>query len=366
MHRTCPGSLRRVAPKNIGTGTFGPRYSRLLHLSSTFSFFRNVATPNEIRHSRLPHDCSSSPPLRLALSTFRTASSIIIFNFYVFGTSFLIILAEMLSKLLVNFYNLWHGKLHLRGAGLLLRFFLPYCPGLYSFRLKLAEGHYLPIDFRDVSAIYWLHHLLREPFEEEGLLASVVSQAKDGDIIWDIGANCGLFSYRLAKESKAKEIYFFEPNPQMYSLASIACSPFEKVRGLDYALSDHSGPASLTIPQGASTTGTMEVDRTERIGNSISIKCITGDELLGSGTLNPPRIIKIDTEGHEISVIRGLQETISTHKPIIFFEHISVTDEEIKGIIPEDYDIYSVDDVDGALELGFNRAKGHNSALIPK
>lgn len=271
----------------------------------------------------------------------------------------------MLATLFVNFYKFWHGKLHLRGAGLLLRFSLPFCPGLRSFTLRLAEGHYVTVDFRDVSAIYWLNELLGERFEELGLLTSLNHLIRDNDIVWDIGANCGLFSYRLATSSKAKYIFFFEPNPAMYHLASAACAPFENTHGFNYALSDRCGAASFTIPEGSSTTGTIEAVRTERIGSSINIECETGDRLVHSGLLEPPQIIKIDTEGHELSVINGLMAVISTYRPIIFFEHISVTDEEVTSMIPEGYDIYSVSDLDGTLKIGFDRRIGHNSALIP-
>lgn len=272
----------------------------------------------------------------------------------------------MISSLLVGFYRFWHGKLHLKGGGLLLRFLLPFSAGLHSFRVKLSEGHSVILDFRDISAIYWLNHLLGDRFEEEGLLASVISHANEHDVVWDVGANCGLFSYRLAKESKAKTIIFFEPNPSMYNLASTACAPFKNIQGLEYALSDRSRQASLTIPEGGSTTGTLEVERTERTGNTTTIECRTGDELVQSGVLKAPQIIKIDTEGHELAVISGLKNIIATYNPIIFFEHISISDEEAKHVVPDGYEIYSVSDQDGALAMGFNRAKGHNSALVPK
>jgi len=272
----------------------------------------------------------------------------------------------MISSLIISFYRFWHGTLHLKGAGLLLRLLLPFCAGLHSFRLKLPEGHSVMVDFRDVSAMYWLNHLLGDRFEEEGLLASVISHTNEKYIVWDVGANCGLFSYRLSKESKAEEVVFFEPNPAMYSLATAACAPRKNVIGLNFALSDRAQRASLIIPRESSTMGTLEVERTSRTGITAAVECKTGDELVESGMLKAPQIIKIDTEGHEPAVIRGLTNIITKYTPIIFFEHISMSDEEALRIVPARYELYSVSDHDGALTLGFNRAKGHNSALIPK
>jgi FkbM family methyltransferase len=229
----------------------------------------------------------------------------------------------------------------------------------------LPEGQSIAVDFRDVSAFYWLNYLLGDDFEEEGLLAAVAARMQPNEVVWDVGANCGLFSYRLAKETNAKAILFFEPNPLMFKLAQSAAAPFKKIQGFGWALSQTSGKALLTIPEGGSTTGTLEPKRTDRSGNATEIECKTGDELVLTHVLAPPHIIKIDTEGHEMAVLKGLQSIIQNHKPTIFLEHISMTDEEVSGIIPEGYDIYSVNDRDGALSKGFNRVKGHNSALVP-
>ncbi|MBD2124676.1 FkbM family methyltransferase [Trichocoleus sp. FACHB-262] len=272
----------------------------------------------------------------------------------------------MISRFLIFFYNFWHGYLHLKGAGLLVRFFVPFLPSLHHFRLNLPEGHSIFVDFRDVSATYWLNHLLGDRFEEEGLLAAIVAQTQQNTVIWDIGANCGLFSYRIARETEARRIVFFEPNPAMFDLAQAATEPFENIQGLSWALSDKSGSAALTVPEGGSTTGTLEAARTDRSGKIAQIECTTGDQLVQDGVLEAPDIIKIDTEGHEVFVVKGLMGIISKFRPTIFLEHISISDEEVMDLIPEGYEIFSVSDHDGSLTVSFNRSIGHNSALIPK
>ncbi len=98
----------------------------------------------------------------------------------------------------------------------------------------------------------------------------------------------------------------------------------------------------------------------------IPIECQSGDQLVKDNTLTVPQIIKIDTEGHEIYVLKGLREVMKRANPIIFFEHISLTDDEVFSLIPEGYNIYSVSDEDGSLTLGFDRAVGHNSVLKPR
>jgi FkbM family methyltransferase len=272
----------------------------------------------------------------------------------------------MLSQLLIAFYKVWHGRLHLKGAGFLIRSLAPRLPGLQNFSLELPEGQQIRLDFRDLSAFYWLNHLLGDPFEEKGLLAAISRHIQTDTTFWDVGANCGLLSYLIMKETSVKSLYFFEPNLTMFTLAQAASKPFSKVNGLPYALSNQNKTAMLTIPEGRSATGTLEA-LLERIGaQTMSIECKIGDQLVKDKILPIPQVIKIDTEGHEISVLDGLKDVIKTTKPIIFFEHISLTDEDVSALIPEDYDIYSVSDKDGLMALGFDRAVGHNSVLKPR
>ena len=105
--------------------------------------------------------------------------------------------------------------------------------------------------------------------------------------------------------------------------------------------------------------------RQKRPGRVIQIECRTADELVSEEAVPPPSVVKIDTEGHEPAVLRGMEKTIRNHKPKIFFEHISMTDEEILQSVPDGYELYTVADSDGELHAGFNRSIGHNSALIP-
>jgi FkbM family methyltransferase len=271
----------------------------------------------------------------------------------------------MIASIFLNFYRLWHGTLHLKGAGWLLRQALPFVRGLNTYQLQLDEGQAVIVDFRDVSATYWLNHLLGDRFEEEGLLSALKNEMHRESVVWDVGSNCGLFSYRLAKECESRQVVFFEPNPAMFDLSKQALAPFDKVVGHQLALSSSSGVARFTVTA-ASTNGTIEAERTNRSGRIIEVQCVTGDELTSNSQAPVPDIVKIDTEGHELSVIRGLDKTIKKHKPIIFFEHISLTDKEICSIVPSDYDLFTVNDLDGSLSTKFDRSRGHNSVLMPK
>lgn len=271
----------------------------------------------------------------------------------------------MINKLLVNFYRIWHGYFHMRGAGKLLEKMAQYRYGLQHYMLQLPEGHRIEVDFRDVTAFYWLNHMLNDEFEEKGLLLAMQNFMKGDDVVWDIGANSGLLAYQLAKAGTTGELHSFEPNPIMSRLASQAVSGFKHATVHPYGLSDREAEFTLTVPSGHTTMGTLEPDSTHRSGNPCKVSCRKGDDLVFKDGFKPPQIIKIDTEGHELSVLKGLERTISTYHPVIFFEHISLDSGSIKELIAECYSQHIVCDSTGELHPADAVHLGHNSILVP-
>lgn len=270
-----------------------------------------------------------------------------------------------LGALLVSFYRLWHGFLRLKGAGWLIRRLAPVSKSLQNFPLRLPEGQIITLDFRDISAMCWLNHALGETFEETGLLRAMASVITKDSVVWDVGANCGKVSYLLARDTPAKKIVFFEPIISMYEITCAANAPFSNVSGMNVALSNLDGQAVLIIPLGDSSMANINnADGASQIG-SCRIDCKTGDTLVSDEVMPAPTVIKIDTEGHETEVVQGLQGVIRKHKPSIFLEHLSLSDSEIRDIVPDGYEIFSVCNKDGSLRRGFDRSKGHNTALLP-
>ena len=271
----------------------------------------------------------------------------------------------MIDHAIVNLYRIWHGTLHLKGAGALLTRMATSVRGLQNYQLQLPEGQLLEVDFRDVSAMYWLNHLLGDKFEEEGLLAAIKPFLKSGDVVWDIGANSGLLSYNLANSVDLGELQLFEPNPRMSQLAAQAVSSFKNAKVNHFGLSDRNADLILTIPEGHTTMGTLDPEATERSGRECHVTCRAGDEMVFNDGMRPPRVIKIDTEGHELAVIAGLSQTIAVHRPVIFFEHISLDIDKVTSLVPPDYTLFTVSDLTGELITGFQGNAGHNSALVP-
>jgi FkbM family methyltransferase len=271
----------------------------------------------------------------------------------------------MTDNIIIAFYRFWHGFLGMRGAGRLLTITAGRSRSLHSHRMRLPEGHFLELDFRDVSAMYWLNHTLGDPFEEKGLLTAMRPFLNEDSVVWDIGANSGLLSYHIAREFPCRELHLFEPNPRMSRLAAEAIAVFPKAVIHAIGLSNREGEFTLTIPLGHTTMATLEPDATHRSGTSCTISCRTGDALVSDSGFKPPSIVKIDTEGHEPAVIAGLAKTIAAYRPVIFCEHISLDVNALLAMLPPGYRLFTVCDHDGSMVEGAHEGLGHNSALIP-
>lgn len=263
------------------------------------------------------------------------------------------------ATLIVNFYKLWHGSFNLKGAGYLLRLFANKATTLQSYPLILPKGQILRLDFRDVSASYWINHTLGDTFEEMGLFRAITQRLNANDVVWDIGANCGLFSYLLAVHGTFKKLYFFEPNKNVFDIAQAALQPWANIKGYNLALSDKNGKAILRVPCEGSTNATLE-QKTDADFSVKEIETIRGDDLINNGMCEPPNVIKIDTEGHELSVIRGFSGVIERYQPSIYFENLSLADDAIFETKPVNYSLSTVSDQDGSLVTGLDRSVGHN------
>jgi hypothetical protein len=59
------------------------------------------------------------------------------------------------------------------------------------------------------------------------------------------------------------------------------------------------------------------------------VEVVVGDDLVSSGAAEAPSIVKIDVEGHEPAVLRGLRRTLDAARPWIVMELSDATRAEI-------------------------------------
>lgn len=147
-------------------------------------------------------------------------------------------------------------------------------------------------------------------------------------IVYDIGANIGYHTVGFAH--KSKHVYAFEPNKLNYRLLETNTHHFKNTTLFPYAISDSVGTTQIeqfTL----GTSGNYGECRITDVGQICDKTTI--DTLVNSKKILPPRLIKIDVEGHEYPVFHGMQQTIREHLPVIFYEAMHCDTQSIYDLL---------------------------------
>lgn len=140
----------------------------------------------------------------------------------------------------------------------------------------------------------------------------------------DIGANVGFLSLNILNQFPNSTIIAFEPGSYQRKLfcKTIEHNKLNEVISLQpYALADFNGVAEFKIHNCKHNSGDGFLD-TKRAGSVKTqvVEVTTLDSFLEKAEISHIDIIKIDTEGAELLVLKGALNTLKQMKPIIFFE----------------------------------------------
>ncbi len=132
----------------------------------------------------------------------------------------------------------------------------------------------------------------------------------------DIGANVGNHVIYLCKCLGVRELTAIEPTPAARILLLLNLRLNDLLEQVDTSylgvgLSDRVTTANASVPQN-NLGGSRLVESSDG-----DLKLTTGDQLLGQEHYD---FIKIDVEGMEIEVLRGMQQLIDRCRPTMFIE----------------------------------------------
>lgn len=133
----------------------------------------------------------------------------------------------------------------------------------------------------------------------------------------DAGAFSGLYTLLACQANPALRAVAVEPNPQTLPKLrrNVAVNGLEhRVEVVGKALSAEPGRAVLTVPRWAAAASLVRSVPAERV---VDVDVTTGDDVVGD---LPIDLVKIDVEGLEAEVLRGLAKTVATHQPTIIAE----------------------------------------------
>ena len=213
-------------------------------------------------------------------------------------------------------------------AGALTRLILPpmkerlLCPTIFGFDLCISG--------ENGRSFYYLG------FYELGTLHVMQMSLRSGDVFVDVGSSIGqmsLFASELVGESG--KVVSFEPYSGRFAdlLNSITANERGNIIPLNMALGDRSGEMELYVTgisrprlpledllPGAYRGLTLVPFSSDARSETVEVDTL--DNVLGANQIRSPRMVKIDVEGFEGSVIQGATDLLSSgNAPILCFEH---------------------------------------------
>jgi FkbM family methyltransferase len=153
-------------------------------------------------------------------------------------------------------------------------------------------------------------------------LAAVLQLAKTCHVIFDIGANVGLYSIALAQRFPESKVISFEPIPATFQelRRNLELNLANNVVPYNLGLSDSSGNATFYLdPTVSGAASGMPLGPEFGTSNKVICSTETLDDFVDR-TGHSPHLIKCDVEGAELHVFRGGARMIDRTKPMIFTE----------------------------------------------
>lgn len=172
-----------------------------------------------------------------------------------------------------------------------------------------------------------------------------LNSIQPGDTVWDIGAFIGMFtvlaSRRVGPEGR---VVSFEPEPSTWQRLQANCklNQCENTSLFNAALADHSGEGMI-YPSRENENAIHSLQHNEQLQDQgIPVRLYSATELIREHDVPFPDAIKLDVEGAECLVMRGMKDILST--PRCRFLFMEVHPRDLPGFG------HSVEDVHRLLE----------------
>ena len=233
-------------------------------------------------------------------------------------------------------------------------------------RITFKMRHY---GFQLENQIFWKG--LRNGWEKESIKLWI-ELCKHSNVIFDIGANTGVYALIAKAVNPNSNVYAFEPVSRVYEKLkdNIALNGYN-IQAFDSAVSNYDGEAvifdlptehvySVTVNKNLST----EVPTIETKVTTVRL-----DTFIESNQIPHVDLIKIDVETHEPEVLEGYTYFIQRHRPNILIE---ILNDEVAARLSTlvdglDYVYFNIDER-GAIQqaVQLQRSDYYNFLLCSK
>jgi len=233
-----------------------------------------------------------------------------------------------------KFYNKSDDSLHLGKTVLPVKLFCnSNLIGIFESEFADIIYPFLPDDFN-------MNHSY-----DEGPYILGQCKVNKGDVVFDCGANIGLFSAMLADYECI--CYAFEPMPANISYLEKIISLNPHILLAPYAVGDTEGSIQFVNTEYCSTETKIASDKNEfDNAEKITVNSITLDSFVNKNNIKKVDFIKSDIEGAERLLLKGAQGILKEFKPKLSISsyHLPDDPEVLRELILEANSNYIIEE----------------------
>lgn len=159
---------------------------------------------------------------------------------------------------------------------------------------------------------------------DDPMLAAIESFSDPDAIIYDVGANIGIYAAALASVAPRRRVVAVEPAPRnaTHLRATVALNGLgDRVEVRRCGLGDTNERRSFYVSTYPELSGFDRESATRweaTVAERTTVRVRTLDGL--AATAPEPDVVKIDVEGDAPAVLAGAEETLATRRPALFIE----------------------------------------------
>ncbi len=210
----------------------------------------------------------------------------------------------------------------------------------------IAENHYQQKIYLDPQDVIGKTILQKGLYDKTGLyfIEKILSRLHN-PVVFDIGASIGNHALRMSPYSH--QVYLFEPQAKLAEALekTKSLNHLDKWKIFNYGLSNENKCLTLyrNTESNIETSFVPELKNKNFIAEEATVRI--GDQVVDEHALSRLDFIKIDVEGFEAKVIRGLAHSISQFRPLVFMEwdkEITKAEFQTNNLFPEVFKAYLI------------------------
>ena len=160
---------------------------------------------------------------------------------------------------------------------------------------------------------------IHEPFETK-LIENIIN---NGDFVIDVGAHIGYYTLFMAKlVGENGKVFAFEPHPLNFKILkkNIELNNYQNVIFENKAVSNKNGKTNLYISK--KNSGMHRIHPSKYCEEKIPVDLVKLNDYFQQSVLNKICLIKIDAEGSEFEVLKGMSNALKNSQIKILMEFV--------------------------------------------